>query len=38
MARYMPTLDIQTWPRDEVPGLGLTDEDVGFLRGWIVIS
>jgi hypothetical protein len=22
----------------EVPGLGLTDEDVGLLRGWIVIS
>jgi hypothetical protein len=27
------TLDIQTWPRGEVPGLGLTDEDVGLLRG-----
>jgi hypothetical protein len=25
-------------PRGEVPGLGLTDEDVGLLRGWIVIS
>jgi hypothetical protein len=22
----------------EVPGLGLTDEDVGLLGGWIVIS
>jgi hypothetical protein len=28
----------QTWLRGEVPGLGLTDEDVGLLRGWIVIS
>jgi hypothetical protein len=34
----MTTIDIQTWPRGEVPGLGLTDEDVGLLRGWIVIS
>jgi hypothetical protein len=24
--------------RGDVPGLGLTDEDVGLLRGWIVIS
>ena len=23
-----------TWPREDVPGLGLTDEDVGLLRGW----
>jgi hypothetical protein len=23
--------------RGEVPGLGLTDEDVSILRGWIVI-
>jgi hypothetical protein len=37
-AWHMTTLDIQTWPRVEVPGLGLTDEDVGLLRGWIVIS
>jgi len=29
----LETLDIQTWPREEVPGLGLTDEDVGLLRG-----
>jgi hypothetical protein len=29
----MTTLDIQTWLRGEVPGLGLTDEDVGLLRG-----
>jgi hypothetical protein len=38
MAWHMTTLDIQTWPRGEVPGLGMTDEDVGLLRGWIVIS
>jgi hypothetical protein len=29
----MPVLDVRTWPRGDVPGLGLTDEDVGFLRG-----
>jgi hypothetical protein len=29
----MTTLDTQTWLREEVPGLGLTDEDVGLLRG-----
>jgi hypothetical protein len=28
----MPVLDIRTWPRGNVPGLGLTDEDVGLLR------
>jgi hypothetical protein len=33
MAWHMTTLDIQTWPRGEVPRLGLTDEDVGLLRG-----
>ena len=22
-----------TWPREDIPGLGLTDEDVGLLRG-----
>jgi hypothetical protein len=33
MAWHMTTLDIQTWPRREVPRLGLTDEDVGLLRG-----
>jgi hypothetical protein len=32
------TLDTHTWLRGEVPGLGLTDEDVSLLRGWIVIS
>jgi hypothetical protein len=29
----MPVLDVQTWPRGDVPGLGLTDGDVGLLRG-----
>jgi hypothetical protein len=29
----MMILDIQTWPRGEVPGLGLTDEDVGSSKG-----
>jgi hypothetical protein len=29
----MPVLDVQTWPRGDVPGLGLIDEDVGLLRG-----
>ena len=38
MAWHMTTLDTQTWLRGEVPGLGLTDEDVCLLRGWIVIS
>jgi hypothetical protein len=33
MAWYMATLDTQMWPRGEVPGLGLTDEDVSFLGG-----
>jgi hypothetical protein len=33
MAWHMTALDIQTWLRGEVPGLGLTDEDVGLLRG-----
>ena len=26
-------LDTRMWPRGDVPGLGLTDEDVGLLRG-----
>jgi hypothetical protein len=26
-------LDTRTWPREDVPSLGLTDEDVGLLRG-----
>ncbi|TVU26692.1 hypothetical protein EJB05_29248, partial [Eragrostis curvula] len=26
-------LDARTWPRGDVPGLGLTDEDVGLLSG-----
>jgi hypothetical protein len=31
MACHMTTLYIQTWPRGDVPGLGLTDEDFSFL-------
>jgi hypothetical protein len=34
----MPVLDVQTWSRGDVPGLRLTDEDVGLLRGWIMTS
>jgi hypothetical protein len=26
------------WLKGEVPRLGLTDKDIGLLRGWIVIS
>jgi hypothetical protein len=29
----MPVLDVRTWPRRDVPGLGLTDGDGGLLRG-----
>jgi hypothetical protein len=29
----IPVLAVHTWPRGDVPGLGLTDEDVGLLRG-----
>jgi hypothetical protein len=29
----MLVLDVRTWPRGDVSGLGLTDEDVGLLRG-----
>jgi hypothetical protein len=29
----MPVLVVQTWPRGDVSSLGLTDEDVGLLRG-----
>jgi hypothetical protein len=25
-------LDVRTWPRGDVPVLGLTDEDIGLLR------
>jgi hypothetical protein len=32
MAWHMMTLDTQTWPRGEVPGLGLIDKDVNLLR------
>jgi hypothetical protein len=31
MAWHMMTRDTQTWLRGEVPGLGLTVEDVGLL-------
>jgi hypothetical protein len=34
----MSVLNIRTLPRGDVLGLGLTDEDVGLLRGWIVTS
>jgi hypothetical protein len=30
---HMSVLDVQTWSRGDVPGLGLTDEDVGLLMG-----
>jgi hypothetical protein len=30
---HMSVLNVQTWPRGDVPGLGLTDEEVGLLRG-----
>jgi hypothetical protein len=29
----MSVLDVRTWARGDVPGLGLTDGDVGLLRG-----
>jgi hypothetical protein len=33
-------LDIQTWPRGDVPGLGLTDGGVSLLRGgdWDILD
>jgi hypothetical protein len=34
----MSVLDVRTWPRGDVPGLGLTDEDVSLLKGSIVTS
>jgi hypothetical protein len=30
---HMPILDVRTWLRGDVPGLGLTNEDVGLLMG-----
>jgi hypothetical protein len=33
MAWHMMTLDTQTWPTVEVPGLGLIDENIDLLRG-----
>jgi hypothetical protein len=29
---YMSVLDIQMWSRGDVPGFGLTNEDIGLLR------
>jgi hypothetical protein len=29
---HMLALDTQTWPREDVPGLRLIDEDVSLLR------
>jgi hypothetical protein len=29
----LSVLDVWTWPRGDVPGLGLTDEDASLLRG-----
>jgi hypothetical protein len=34
----MPVLDIRTWPRGDVAGLGLTDGDISLVRGWLVTS
>jgi hypothetical protein len=30
---HIPVLDLRTWPRGDILGLVLTDEDVGLLRG-----
>jgi hypothetical protein len=30
---HVLALDAWTWPIEDVPGLGLSDEDVGLLRG-----
>jgi hypothetical protein len=30
---HMSVLDVRTWPRGDVAGLGLTDEDIDILRG-----
>jgi hypothetical protein len=38
MAWHVTTLDTQTWPSGEIPDFGLTDKDIGLLRGRIVIS
>jgi hypothetical protein len=29
----MPVLDVRMWQKGDVPGLGLTDGDIGLLRG-----
>jgi hypothetical protein len=38
MAWHMTTLDTQTWLKGEIPRLWLTNEDVGLLRGWIILA
>ena len=35
---HVLALDTRMWPRDDVPGLGLTDEDVGLLKDEDVTS
>jgi hypothetical protein len=35
---HVSVLDVRTWPRLDVSGLGLIDEDVSLLRGWMVTS
>jgi hypothetical protein len=30
---HLSVLDIHTWPRGDVPDLGLTDESIGLLSG-----
>jgi hypothetical protein len=35
---HMTTLDTQTWLREKVHGLGLTDKDISLLRRRIAIS
>jgi hypothetical protein len=32
---HMLLLDVRAWSKGDVSGLGLTDRDVGLLRGWI---
>jgi hypothetical protein len=29
----MSVLNVRTWPKGDIPGLGVTDEDVSLLRG-----
>jgi hypothetical protein len=30
---HIPVLDIRMWPRGDISGLGLTDGEIGLLRG-----